>query len=192
MESVNETRSLLVVDLEATCSDDGSVPKHEMEIIEIGAVLVESTGLRPVFEFQSFVRPGLHPRLTGFCTDLTTIRQSDVDDAPLFPEALKAFASWARCSGPVLFASWGDYDRRQLRADCKRHGLRYPFGSGHLNLKTAFAAAHGLKKKPGLADALAIARLKLHGTHHRGIDDARNIARLLPSMRRVFPSGVDG
>jgi len=91
MESVNGTRRLLVVDLEATCSDDGSVPKHEMEIIEIGAVLVESAGLRPVAEFQSFVRPGLHPRLTPFCTELTTIRQSDVDDAPLFPEVLQGF-----------------------------------------------------------------------------------------------------
>ncbi|MCY4501696.1 MAG: exonuclease domain-containing protein, partial [Alphaproteobacteria bacterium] len=89
---MNEIRSLLVVDLEATCSDDDSVPKHEMEIIEIGAVLVEPAGLQPVGEFQSFVRPGLHPRLTGFCTGLTTIRQSDVDAAPRFPEVLKRFA----------------------------------------------------------------------------------------------------
>jgi len=192
MESVNEIRSLLVVDLEATCSDDDSVPKHEMEIIEIGAVLVESAGLQPVGEFQSFVRPGLHPRLTGFCTGLTTIRQSDVDAAPRFPEVLKRFATWAWHTGPVLFASWGVYDRHQLRADCARHGQRYPFGSGHLNLKTAFTAAHGLKKKPGLADALAVAGLELRGTHHRGIDDARNTARLLPGIRPALAHGVEG
>ena len=31
-----------------------------------------------------------------------------------------------------------------------------------------------------MAQALKLAGLELDGTHHRGIDDARNIARLLP------------
>ena len=39
---------LLVVDLEATCDDAGAVPKHEMETIEIGAVVVECASLEPV------------------------------------------------------------------------------------------------------------------------------------------------
>jgi inhibitor of KinA sporulation pathway (predicted exonuclease) len=43
-----------------------------------------------------------------------------------------------------------------------------------------FAEAMGLKKAKGLGRALRIAGLELLGTHHRGIDDARNIARLLP------------
>jgi len=30
----------LIVDLEATCSDDGTIPSQEMEIIEIGAVML--------------------------------------------------------------------------------------------------------------------------------------------------------
>ena len=38
-----------------------------------------------------------------------------------------------------------------------------------------------------LTGALAQAGLPLAGTHHRGIDDARNIARLLP-----FALGADG
>jgi inhibitor of KinA sporulation pathway (predicted exonuclease) len=28
----------LVIGLEATCADDGRVPRHEMEVIEVGAV----------------------------------------------------------------------------------------------------------------------------------------------------------
>jgi len=31
-----------------------------------------------------------------------------------------------------------------------------------------------------MAEALQLAEIKLEGTHHRGIDDARNIAKLLP------------
>lgn len=37
-----------------------------------------------------------------------------------------------------------------------------------------------LNKKPGLGDAVRLAGLEFSGTHHRGIDEARNIARLLP------------
>lgn len=78
----------LVIDLEATCADDGSIPDNEREIIEIGAVLVETAGLTTVEEYQSFVRPVQHPVLSPFCTELTTITQAEVDAAPLFPEVL--------------------------------------------------------------------------------------------------------
>ena len=35
-------------------------------------------------------------------------------------------------------------------------------------------------KKPGLGDAVRMVGLRFDGTQHRGIDDARNIARRLP------------
>ncbi len=47
-------------------------------------------------------------------------------------------------------------------------------------LKTEFTSVQGLKKKPGMAEALKLCGLELEGAHHRGIDDARNIARMLP------------
>jgi inhibitor of KinA sporulation pathway (predicted exonuclease) len=52
----------LIVDLEATCSDDGRVPRHEMEIIEIGAVMQNAHTFEVESEFQSFIRP-VSPRL---------------------------------------------------------------------------------------------------------------------------------
>src|SRR5204863_480349 len=72
----------LVVDLEATCDDHHALPREDSEIIEIGAVLVDGATLEPQGEFQSFVRPVVHPRLTPFCTQLTTITQADVVRAP--------------------------------------------------------------------------------------------------------------
>jgi len=85
---------IVVMDLEATCDDRGTVPKHEMEIIEIGAVLLEPECFSVISEHQSFVRPGRHPTLTAFCTQLTTISQADVDAAPRFPEVVIAFKKW--------------------------------------------------------------------------------------------------
>ena len=79
----------LVVDLEATCCDRGNIRKEEMEIIEIGAVMVHSESLSIVDEFQSFIKPIRHPILTEFCKSLTSIAQAQVDRAPTYTISLK-------------------------------------------------------------------------------------------------------
>jgi inhibitor of KinA sporulation pathway (predicted exonuclease) len=55
----------LIIDLEATCSDDGTVPRQEMEIIEIGAVMQSSRTFEIESEFQTFVRPVRPSNLPG-------------------------------------------------------------------------------------------------------------------------------
>ncbi len=183
---IGQYRHLLIVDLEATCCDQGSIPRQEMETIEIGAVMLAVDSLVTVDEFDRFVRPVRHPRLTEFCTRLTSITQADLDQAALFPQVLGEFQEWFKNRQPLLFCSWGEYDRNQLRQDCQYHGIAYPFADAHWNIKRAFCDALGRKKPCGMAQALALAGLALEGTHHRGIDDARNIARLMPRiMHRV-------
>lgn len=177
----------LIIDLEATCSDDGSVPRHEMEIIEIGAVLLQARTFEVESELQTFVRPVRHPRLTPFCTGLTSITQEEVAAAPLFPEALRSLKEWMEGFGDALFCSWGEYDRLQFLQDCRFHGVEYPFGAGHLNLKEEFSRTLGTGRRFGVGGALRRLGLGFEGTHHRGIDDARNIARI---VRAVAGEGV--
>jgi inhibitor of KinA sporulation pathway (predicted exonuclease) len=172
----------LIIDLEATCSDIGEVPRHEMEIIEIGAVMQSSLTYEIESEFQTFVRPVRYPELTEFCTKLTGITQNDVADAPLFPVAIEAMKEWMFAFDDSLFCSWGDYDRNQFTQDCAYHQLAYPFRSKHLNLKAEFTRTVGTRKKLGIADALRYLGLEFEGSHHRGLDDAKNIARI---VRRV-------
>ena len=167
----------LVVDLEATCDDQGALAREETEIIEIGAVLVDGATLEPLDEFQSFVRPVLHPRLTPFCTQLTTITQADVARAPTFRFVAPRLAAFGQ---GALFCSWGGYDKTQLERDARRARIRSPLGPRHLNIKEAFASAAGDRNLIGNQSALRRVGLTPTGTHHRGIDDARNIARLLP------------
>ena len=167
----------LVVDLEATCDDLGAVPRDESEIIEIGAVLVDGATLQPLDEFQTVVRPQVHPRLTEFCTRLTTITQDDVARAPTFRLVAPRLAAFGK---DALFCSWGGYDKNQLERDARRCGIRSPLGPRHLNLKEAFAKMASDRSLTGNQSALRRVGLAPTGTHHRGIDDARNIARLLP------------
>jgi 3'-5' exoribonuclease 1 len=169
----------LVIDLEATCDEERRIRAREMEIIEIGAVLVDAETLLPVAEHQTFVKPVRHPVLTDFCTKLTTITQADVENAPGFPEAIAALERFIG-GRDALFCSWGDYDRGQFEQDAEFHQVPLPFGGRHLNVKKQFSAQLGEEKRYGMAGALRRVGLALEGTHHRGIDDARNIARLLP------------
>ena len=48
-----------------------------------------------------------------------------------------------------------------------------------MNLKRQFAKSRKIKEV-GMARALQMVGLPLDGAHHRGLDDARNIAKLLP------------
>lgn len=169
----------LVIDLEATCDNKNTVPKSQMEIIEIGAVLADAETLEPIDELQTFVRPVRHPVLTPFCTELTSITQDMVATAPSFPEALELLRRFIG-EQRALFCSWGNYDKNQFEQDARHHRVQLPFRNQHLNLKQAFSDANGSRRKFGMAGALRRVGMTLDGTHHRGIDDARNIARLLP------------
>ncbi len=58
-------------------------------------------------------------------------------------------------------------------------------------MKAAFTASYGLRKRPGMAQALTVAGLPLEGRHHRGDDDAWNIAALVLELARQgdWPTG---
>ncbi len=58
----------------------------------------------------------------------------------------------------------------------------------HLNLKTIWKNTTGERKRNGLGSALKYHNLAFEGQPHRGIDDACNMARLLPGMDWCFTS----
>jgi 3'-5' exoribonuclease 1 len=180
--NLDKYQHILVVDLEATCCDLQSIPRHQMETIEIGAVIVNIANLEIVDEFQTFIKPLRHPILTEFCLQLTSITQQQVNTAPTFPAAIKLWQPWLSQFDRTIFGSWGDYDRKQFQQDSKHHqiDLPYPVSSNHVNLKELFSTTQSLNKRYGMVQALNLAKIELTGTHHRGIDDARNISKLLP------------
>jgi 3'-5' exoribonuclease 1 len=70
-----------VLDFEATCEQGRRNPAgYQSEVIELPTVLLDGRTMRVVDEFQSYVRPVVNPTLTAFCTELTGIQQSWVDD----------------------------------------------------------------------------------------------------------------
>ena len=91
-------------------------------------------------------------------------------------------------------ASWGDHDRHQCVRRCAAERPAHPFGRPaertHTDAEAVFTEDRGPRRRPGTAQAPAIAGLPLEGRHHRGVDDARNIAApvLEPAGRGAWPS----
>ncbi len=172
-------KPILIIDLEATCCELGTIPPEQMEVIELGAVWATPTG-EVIDTLQRFVQPIERPQLTFFCRSLTHIEQASIDSAPHWPTVAAELAEFAGRHSGQYYGSWGAYDRRQIERECARHSIADPLaGLPHVNLKATFAKARKIKQV-GMVTALQIAGLKLDGEHHRALADARNIARLLP------------
>ncbi|MGA6162057.1 exonuclease domain-containing protein [Amycolatopsis magusensis] len=168
---------LNVVDVEATCWRGQPPAGQVSEIIEIGLTVVDLGRRARVSRHRILVRPR-RSTVSGFCTGLTGLTPDEVDSGVTFAEACRTLAT-VHEAGTRPWASWGDYDRNQFTRQCRDSGVDYPFGDRHFNAKAEFAEAHRLRKRPGMARALEIAGLPLEGRHHRGEDDAWNIAALV-------------
>lgn len=166
----------IILDLEASCWEGREHSPNE--IIEIGAVCIdESQSI--LGEFNIFVKPKVHPVLSEFCTQLTSITQEMVDDAPSYPSALSQFQAWISSYGDeYLLCSWGHYDRVQFKNDCELHNLPVDWLVHHISLKHQHGKIRNSKRPMGMKSALKKEKIPLDGTHHRGIDDAKNIAKI--------------
>jgi inhibitor of KinA sporulation pathway (predicted exonuclease) len=179
---------ILVIDVEATCWD-GPIPEgEESEIIEIGVCTVDVASAERLERSSLIVRPAMS-RVSEFCNRLTTLTQEQVEGGVAFADACsvlrRRFEARER-----LWASYGDYDRHQFERQCESQGVKYPFGPSHLNVKNLFAVVHALSPEIGMADALQRLGQPLEGVHHRGGDDAWNIAFILSHLLKQTRAGM--
>jgi 3'-5' exoribonuclease 1 len=148
------------------------------EIIEIGAVMLNGYG-EVLSKFNRFVRPILNPNLSAFCQELTSIRQSDVDRANTFDKVAEAFQDWGMMfEEDYLLVSWGAFDRRMLIQDSELHDMDSDWAENHLNLKQQYTEMKRLNRPTGLKWAVEKEGFEFTGAHHRGIDDAINLAKI--------------
>jgi len=171
---------ILVVDLESTCWKGAPPPGQDNEIIEIGLCVLDVASGERLDNPSILVRP-LHSTVSQYCTELTTLTQADVDFGISLRDACRILEEKYN-SKERLWASYGDYDRKQFKKECRAHNIDYPFGDGHINVKSLFAVVRNLPQEVPLDVALKHLGFPLEGTHHRGGDDAWNIARILAEI----------
>eukprot|EP00162_Nutomonas_longa_P010163 comp19742_c0_seq1/m.38032 comp19742_c0_seq1/g.38032 ORF comp19742_c0_seq1/g.38032 comp19742_c0_seq1/m.38032 type:complete len:112 (+) comp19742_c0_seq1:434-769(+) len=85
---------------------------------------------------------------------------------------------------PYLFVTCGDWDLRQcLPNQARASKLHIPAGfKTWRNIKREFGSFYGTPQPRGMLDMLGTLRLQLEGRHHSGLDDCKNIARVLMKM----------
>uniref|UniRef100_A0A914US44 SAP domain-containing protein n=1 Tax=Plectus sambesii TaxID=2011161 RepID=A0A914US44_9BILA len=189
---------LLVLDFECTCEDN--VYEYNHEIIEFPVVLVCTKQMRIVDEFHAYVKPQMHAQLSDFCSRLTGISQAQVDAARPFPAVFDDFRAWM-CQRNLIdggcrfaFVTDGPWDLAkffQMQCyhsgyDTVPHDFRY-----WVNVRRTFTNQMGKPGQQGhkgphdwknLAGMLTALGMKFEGREHSGIDDARNIARIVIYM----------
>ena len=183
---------LIILDFEATCLEHGRISPQE--VIEFPSVILDirhPRHVKIVDTFESFVRPVHHPILTEFCTSLTSITQDDVDQAETFEQVFKRHQLWLAAhellmSDRAVFVTCGDWDLKTCfpcQIKCS-HISSYPsIYSRWINIKVTFHKSQGVAPR-GMQSLLDFFRLTLDGTHHRGIDDCRNIAKIAIQLLR--------
>lgn len=181
-------KTLVIFDLEATCWEDRA--SNVSEIIEVGAVRIERETGNIIDTFDVFVKPRINPILSDYCMNLTSIRQQDVDLGYDFVPAMHQFNKYLDKYYDDYIMSWGYYDKNQILKEIVDKNspmleLETKLYQRHLNAKNQFCHIMGVKRY-GIIKALKILNLQFEGTHHRGIDDCENVARIYREIKDKF------
>lgn len=169
--------NFIIFDLEATCWR-GRPPKGITEVIEIGAIKVDRSG-DIIGRFSHFVKPIVNPLLSGFCKQLTSIEQYNVDAAEKFNIVVEEFKIWAEIGEEdYILCSWGADDSNLLRNDCKLHKVEYDWIEEFVDLKKEYRNLKKLKHASGLKSTVKKEGFEFTGLHHRAISDAENLGKI--------------
>lgn len=124
-----------------------------------------------------------------------------MDAADTFPDVWKRFQEFLKVHGMLepenmrqaAFLTCGDWDLksmlpRQLKLFEGEHGLDakgdlVPPYNKWINVKFPFMKQLELRHSLGMAGMLKKLKLELEGRHHSGIDDCKNILRIVKKLR---------
>ncbi|KAL9232443.1 hypothetical protein vseg_007555 [Gypsophila vaccaria] len=179
---------LLVLDLEG-----------KVEILEFPVMIVDAKTMQVVDFFHRFVRP----------TNMTKQRIEEYiegkygkigvdrvwhDTAISFPEVIQEFEAWItqhqlwgkELGGPLhkaAFVTCGNWDiKTKIPQQCQVCSMKLPsYFMEWINLKDVYLNFYN-RRATGMRTMLNELNITLLGTHHLGIDDTKNIARVVQRM----------
>ena len=187
----NHIKYIAVLDFEATCDNkdsDSGWDQSTPEIIEFPVALVCIETAQVIDIFHYFVQPTVQPTLTPFCTELTSIRQDQLDGQPTITEVLSLFCQWINTHKLTpencCVLTCGDWDLRRMwskQVSICSGLVTPPLFKQWINIKKVFLSEMGIKPT-GMLSMLQHLNLEHIGRHHLGLDDVKNIARLVLRM----------
>lgn len=178
---------LLVLDFEANCVEGGRLPVNEIIEIPVVPVDMERQEVSQSMVFHTFVAPTEIP-LTRFATELCGITPEMLAGQPTLPQALQALEEHIEHNklGDAVYITCGDFDLRTcLAREARSKKLALPWQMRrYINVKEVFAQFTRKGGHWSMVEMLEELGLALQGRHHSGLDDARNIARVVLELSR--------
>lgn len=133
--------SVVIFDLEfttwkGTLERNWSGSDEYREVVQIGAITVNSETLEEEGACSILVAPTINSQLSSYFTELTGITQQQVDTAGVsFEDAITQFHAF---TDNIPTYSWGD-DAVVLRENCEIHTVDFPFNNGQFfDMRDAF------------------------------------------------------
>ncbi|KAK9371012.1 ribonuclease H-like domain-containing protein [Lipomyces kononenkoae] len=208
-DSTTRIRYILCLDIEATFDGDRSFSQETHEVIELPCILVDINEGKIIDEFHTFVKPQRHPHLTKKCMTLTGITQEEIDNAPTFTEAIHLLDGFMNKHSDKLYpppqvgnpppSGWpllgprnyvwvtdgrADIERFLCLRSCRINRIRLPaYMSGqYIDMKLLFKTHFKEREFRRIPDMLAKWGLSFEGREHSGLQDARQVARIMLLM----------
>lgn len=175
-----------VLDFEANCSGRN---KTDHTAIEVPVILLDAYTGETVATFHKYVKPTSIPKISDFIHELTGITQEQVDASNPLPVVLAELDTWLSQyhDKKIVFVTCGDWDLKTLLPqDCLLYRIPVPERMrSWINIKKVFAERVYKNKKGsmlGMAGMLHYCGMEIEGRHHSGIDDVKNICRVIKWM----------
>lgn len=165
----------VVLDLEWNSSYSLKSKSFINEIIEIGAVMIDSD-FEVIDTFSTIIKAQLGKRLTNRVKALTNISNEDIRGGVPFSKAFADFERWLG-DRDVVIMSWGDSDVRVLSDNFLyfNNDERVPFLKKYLDMQKYFQHYYGLpsSKQIGLISAAALSGIDASEySSHRALEDS--------------------
>ena len=177
-------RDFFIVDFEFTqyAKPVGRPRGFFSEIIEIGAVKIDSGTMEPVGKVQNFVKPHFYPKHAKESMDFCMITEGDMKTAIEFPDMLEKIMT-LYVPNKTYFVVWGNADYPVIEEGCERHNLSNPIlAEDCLDLAAAYKRMKADSYTTGLRKATEEQNVQTGGLWHTAFDDAANTGKLLVKM----------
>ena len=169
------------------------------KIISIGAVVGNIKTGEILDRLHIFVNP--RELISPYITELTKIKQSDVDSAGTLEEGYNQLKEMhLKYQSYLTPITWGGGDTQELFMQLKEENPEFQgwcFGRRWIDAKTLFISwriSNGQPLQGGLAKCMTKVGLKFFGQKHKSVDDAENTFKIylkLLELLKVIKADTD-
>ena len=189
-----QPKFLFVLDFEANCVKGERLEPAEIVEFPVVPISAKSNTILDKQIFHQYVNPTVHS-LQPFTTELCGITLEMLKGAKSLDSVLNDFENFLKSNqfspDEFVFVTCGDFDLRGcLKREAKFKNMDVkPYLKRYINLKEVFEigllgrgvnnGSKTFQTDTSMEDMLEKLGLKLDGRHHSGIDDSKNLAKIV-------------